>query len=578
MISVIVFTKDRPMQLDAYLESLMRHSNVYEKQISIIYKENPAINYKKVIKKYSNCNWIYEKHFYSDLMNAIDLSQDYILFGCDDVVFKNTLQFEYAENLLTKNNDIFGFSFRLGKNIKPSPKQILKIDKHLEWCWANTSEAHYNYPWELDCTLYRKKDIKDILNASDGKIINPNFLESVIANEPLKFIKRLKLACLDAENQSIVITVNRVQETHLNSVDESERTSIKYLDCIYNEKNKKLDIHKIAKLRNSNIHVGSEYFILEGDGLIQSSNQIRKIKTTFKKIIRLAKNLTKNIIFLIKNDVSEIATNASKENLNLMLDSLRFEMALSNNKPQLPNIKNAADSVNEILRKKASFCRFGDGEFMLMLGSGIPFQKYDEKLSARLKIIFKSSVENILIGMPHFYFYDGPPLRNMQKYFSRTWVSKNRNLICSMADLNMQYYDTAATQLYALYSEYDFSSYFSLITKLWEGRNLVVICGKGIFDDVENNIFESAKSVQYCYAPSKDAFASYDFLLENAQNFDKNSLIIIVLGPTATVLAFDLAQLGYQAIDFGHIAKDYDFYKRGIQHNSDTIGEFYRAD
>jgi hypothetical protein len=43
-------------------------------------------------------------------------------------------------------------------------------------------------------------------------------------------------------------------------------------------------------------------------------------------------------------------------------------------------------------------------------------------------------------------------------------------------------------------------------------------------------------------------------------------------------LAYDLAREGYQAIDFGHIAKDYDFYSKKIKHNSETISNFFRPD
>ncbi|MEA9602761.1 GT-D fold domain-containing glycosyltransferase [Polynucleobacter sp. MG-28-Ekke-A2] len=261
-----------------------------------------------------------------------------------------------------------------------------------------------------------------------------------------------------------------------------------------------------------------------------------------------------------------------------MVDSLRFEINSSSNESKKLRIKNASDTIEEIIRKKASFCRFGDGEFMLMLGSSIPFQIYDENLAIRLKDIFKSSVNNIFIGAPHFYFYDGPPLRNTQKYFLRTWVAKNRSLICNMANKDYQYYDTASTQLYALYDDYNFPTYFSKVKQLWAGRDLIVICGQSIFNGIENNIFDSADSINYVYAPSKNAFASYDTLLSEILSFDKKSLIIIILGPTATVLAFDLANRGYQALDFGHIAKDYDFYKKGISHNSVTISEFYKAD
>ena len=41
---------------------------------------------------------------------------------------------------------------------------------------------------------------------------------------------------------------------------------------------------------------------------------------------------------------------------------------------------------------------------------------------------------------------------------------------------------------------------------------------------------------------------------------DKDSLFALALGPTATVLAYDLSLQGYQALDLGHIVKSYDLY------------------
>ena len=42
----------------------------------------------------------------------------------------------------------------------------------------------------------------------------------------------------------------------------------------------------------------------------------------------------------------------------------------------------------------------------------------------------------------------------------------------------------------------------------------------------------------------------------------KNKLILIALGPTATVLSYDLNKLGYQAIDIGHADIEYEWYLR----------------
>ena len=43
---------------------------------------------------------------------------------------------------------------------------------------------------------------------------------------------------------------------------------------------------------------------------------------------------------------------------------------------------------------------------------------------------------------------------------------------------------------------------------------------------------------------------------------NKNRLILIALGPTATILAYDLYKLGYQAIDIGHADIEYEWYLR----------------
>ena len=47
----------------------------------------------------------------------------------------------------------------------------------------------------------------------------------------------------------------------------------------------------------------------------------------------------------------------------------------------------------------------------------------------------------------------------------------------------------------------------------------------------------------------------------DAQNFD---LVLIALGPTATVLAYRLHKKGLQALDIGHIDIEYEWYKKGV--------------
>ena len=44
---------------------------------------------------------------------------------------------------------------------------------------------------------------------------------------------------------------------------------------------------------------------------------------------------------------------------------------------------------------------------------------------------------------------------------------------------------------------------------------------------------------------------------------NENVVVLCALGMTATILAYDLAQEGYQAIDIGHADIEYMWYKLG---------------
>ena len=54
----------------------------------------------------------------------------------------------------------------------------------------------------------------------------------------------------------------------------------------------------------------------------------------------------------------------------------------------------------------------------------------------------------------------------------------------------------------------------------------------------------------------------YDEILSAFNDIGTDKLIILALGPTATVLAYDLCRSGYQAIDIGQIDSDYEKFLR----------------
>ncbi|MDE6983840.1 MAG: hypothetical protein K2O99_04795, partial [Lachnospiraceae bacterium] len=66
-ISIIVFSKGRPLQLHAYLESLFRFSDAVQEMVTVLYCETEGIRYEKLMQRYPQVSWVKENKFESDL-------------------------------------------------------------------------------------------------------------------------------------------------------------------------------------------------------------------------------------------------------------------------------------------------------------------------------------------------------------------------------------------------------------------------------------------------------------------------------------------------------------------------------
>ena len=92
----------------------------------------------------------------------------------------------------------------------------------------------------------------------------------------------------------------------------------------------------------------------------------------------------------------------------------------------------------------------------------------------------------------------------------------------------------------------------------------MLIEGEYVRSGVGNDLFGDAKSVRRIICPAKNAFEKYDEILNAILDFaEKDDLILISLGPTATVLAYDVYKAGYQAIDFGQLDNEYEWFMQG---------------
>ena len=170
----------------------------------------------------------------------------------------------------------------------------------------------------------------------------------------------------------------------------------------------------------------------------------------------------------------------------------------------------------------------------LLIGINAPYQKKD----------FKSLKKHVL-RYYHNYF---------QKYkFKLAKIINKQNL----------YYSALISRFYIdKKNNKGIKNFIKKLKKVWEKKDILIIEGEGSRLGIGNDLFDNIKSIERIICPSENSFNVYDKIINQTLKVNKNKLILIALGPTATVLAYDLYKLGYQAIDIGHVDIEYEWYIR----------------
>lgn len=242
-------------------------------------------------------------------------------------------------------------------------------------------------------------------------------------------------------------------------------------------------------------------------------------------------------------------------------------------------IRDFEETAEFLASSSASIARYGDGEFAIMEGRGITFQQPDAGLARRLHEILRNPPKNCEIAVPRICWYMDARLKPSDHAWWFRYMREKGLFVESLLDPKRTYCDTYVSQFtQATVDEYDCAALFERIRRIWNGRDILIVCGQGIFDGFEYDVFDNAKSVEFVYGPKRDAFSGYDSLLEKVKTAAQGRLVLIVLGPTATVMAADLASTGIRALDLGHLAKAYNAFMEGAPNNETAHKKFFRAD
>ncbi len=304
LITNIVFTKNRPLQLHGYLESLRRFFPVEAIETHILYKPDLFdAEYETCFRTFADCRVIRETNFHSDFLHLFEnIQTEYVLFGIDDLAYFDGVGLDTIEKTFERfGGRLFSFSLRLDKRQMPQDVAANNVKDYdidgqavytVDWTKGQTSSTRY--PFELCATIYRTKDISRLfcgvisqnrfanrflrpgsaladlygrifkarkLFKRLGFFYNPNTLESwccrYVQRHPKEFGSLLAYQKICAT----AIQVNMVNTSTANEWDNSAELTVEALAEKYRQ-GWRLDIDWLIEHKPAQTHSDRKYFNL----------------------------------------------------------------------------------------------------------------------------------------------------------------------------------------------------------------------------------------------------------------------------------------------------------------------------
>lgn len=242
-----------------------------------------------------------------------------------------------------------------------------------------------------------------------------------------------------------------------------------------------------------------------------------------------------------------------------------------------PKVISTDETLDELVKGECSISRYGDGEFSIIFGQSLPFQKWSPELSKKLKLVLESNVERHLVAIPNVFSSLDDFSENSKKWWS-DYLLANRKKIYSILQTNRSYYDSQITRIYINRKNKSLSKErFEKIKLLWDSKKILLVEGEQSRFGVGNDLFDNCKDIKRILVPALNAFEKYDVIYKAILKMNdkyKSDLILLVIGPTATCLAYDLCLAGKRAIDIGNLDMEYEWMKLGAKKQVAINGKY----
>jgi hypothetical protein len=288
------------------------------------------------------------------------------------------------------------------------------------------------------------------------------------------------------------------------------------------------------------------------------------------------KNFIRNLNYLTKRSLWDQREQDIVYLSDKILDDVSYEYDLPCADIQKLMILDKNQTMNLIESTGKSFIRTGDGEVNLMKGSDHPFLKYNSEVAKILIDTLEHPKANLYVGVNRNYFVPLAPMGGENYY--RRHAYDFRKFYMAHCDKKATYIDATCTSLGIENTKEEQQAHFDRWRHLFADRDIVVVCGEGILDKLEYDIFELARSKEFVYGPRTDAWDKRDELMSRITSISKDKLIVFILGQSGKAMIVQLADMGYTCWDVGHLAKYYNAFMTGMEWNAENTAKFYAPD
>lgn len=203
-----------------------------------------------------------------------------------------------------------------------------------------------------------------------------------------------------------------------------------------------------------------------------------------------------------------------------------------------PKVLSEAGTLEAVFNG-ASLARYGDGELKIALGKDAKSQRCDAGLAKRLRAI--------LVGPQTMCM---PCIPNVESATPKAefWRSYLDDRFVKLYQPGRLYGSSFITRPDSA-PWIDAPAYWQRMIDVWRDRDVVLV--RGSSKSLCAADLAAAKSVEEIVVSRQHAWADHPAIM--ARLAGEKRRVLACLGATATVLAFDLAQLGVQCVDLGHV-------------------------